>query len=110
VSLTWNRSVDWSSEDWRDRSACRDVNPTLFFPVGASGYAVNQIDTAKKVCQTCVVRDECLDFALHANQEAGVWGGTSEDERRKLRRQWLAARRRAAVAAATAAQANASAS
>ena len=46
----------------------------------------------------CVVKDECLDFALRANQEAGIWGGTSEDERRRLRRQWLAARRKASLA------------
>jgi WhiB family redox-sensing transcriptional regulator len=31
---------------------------------------------------------ECLDFAITTNQEYGVWGGTSEEERRVLRRQW----------------------
>jgi WhiB family redox-sensing transcriptional regulator len=39
--------------------------------------------------------DTCLDFALATNQESGVWGATSEEERRKLRKAWLAARRKA---------------
>lgn len=99
MSLTWNRVVDWSSNDWRQLSACRDVDPSIFFPIGGSGFAVEQIDEAKKVCNVCAVREDCLDFALRANQEAGIWGGTSEEERRRLRRQWLAARRKAAMAA-----------
>jgi hypothetical protein len=41
----------------------------------------------------CPVRGECLDFALLTNQDSGVWGGTSEDERRKLRRAWVKTRR-----------------
>jgi WhiB family redox-sensing transcriptional regulator len=43
----------------------------------------------------CEARDDCLEFALATNQEAGVWGATSEEERRKLRKAWLARRRRA---------------
>ncbi|MBA3653812.1 MAG: WhiB family transcriptional regulator [Actinobacteria bacterium] len=66
----------------------------MFFPVGSTGPALNQIDAAKAVCRGCDVQSECLEFALATNQEAGVWGGTSEDERRRLRKQWLAARRR----------------
>jgi WhiB family redox-sensing transcriptional regulator len=51
---------------------------------------VDQIATAKEICSGCPVRTECLDFAITSNQEFGVWGGTSEDERRVLRRQWRA--------------------
>ena len=98
MSLTWNRSVDWSSNDWRERSACRDIDAEVFFPIGSGGFASEQIDAAKKICNSCPVTEECLDFALRANLESGIWGGTSEDERRRLRRQWLAARRRAATA------------
>lgn len=100
MSLSWNRVVDWSDNDWRQESACRDVDPGIFFPVGGSNMAVDQIDEAKAICNACFVKDECLDFALHANQESGIWGGTSEDERRRLRRQWLAARRKASLASA----------
>jgi WhiB family redox-sensing transcriptional regulator len=48
------------------------------------------------VCDSCPVRAQCLQFALETNQEAGIWGGTSEEERRRLRRVWLARRRAAA--------------
>ena len=57
--------------------------------------AVEQIENAKAVCDSCDAKDPCLDFALTTNQDSGIWGGTSEEERRKLRRQWLSARRRA---------------
>ena len=62
---------------------------------GTTGPAIEQIESAKAVCETCDVKDMCLDFALTTNQDSGIWGGTSEEERRKIRRQWLAARRRA---------------
>jgi WhiB family redox-sensing transcriptional regulator len=45
------------------------------------------------------VKKECLDFAIETNQDCGIWGGTSEDERRQIRRQ-MAAERRAARATA----------
>ena len=83
--------------DWRNRAACIDEDPELFFPVGTTGPAVEQADAAKRVCARCDVREPCLEFALATNQESGVWGGTSEDERRKLRKQWLAQQRRTAV-------------
>jgi WhiB family redox-sensing transcriptional regulator len=73
------------SPDWRDRAACRDTDPELFFPVGTAGPGQRQLDQAKQVCAGCQVRTSCLDWALASGQEAGVWGGTSEDERRALR-------------------------
>jgi WhiB family redox-sensing transcriptional regulator len=54
---------------------------------------VEQIESAKAVCRACEVQAMCLEFALATNQEAGVWGGTSEEERRKLRKSWLARQR-----------------
>ena len=75
---------------WRQDAECRDLDPNLFFPVGVTGAAVDQIAAAKGICSGCPVRSECLDFAITTNQEFGVWGGTSEDERRVLRRQWRA--------------------
>ena len=90
MTLTWVRTHDWDADDWRARSLCRDSNPELFFPVGATGIALDQIEAAKEICEVCTVHHECLEFALATNQEAGVWGGTTEDERRKLRKTWLA--------------------
>jgi WhiB family transcriptional regulator, redox-sensing transcriptional regulator len=95
MALMWNRTVDWDAEDWRQFAACRSTAPDLFFPIGTTGPAIDQIEAAKRICRTCTVQRPCLDFALATNQESGVWGGTSEDERRKLRKVWLAARRRA---------------
>ncbi len=66
--------------------ACTDEDPELFFPIGTTGPAVDQADAAKRVCARCDVREECLEFALATNQDAGVWGGLTEDERRTLKR------------------------
>jgi WhiB family redox-sensing transcriptional regulator len=83
---------------WRDHALCRDTDPELFFPVGTTGSALSQIAQAKRVCGECAARDECLDFALTTNQDSGIWGGLSEEERRAIRRQRAAnARSRDAV-------------
>jgi WhiB family redox-sensing transcriptional regulator len=94
LALTWTRSIEWDTDDWRKTAACRDTDPDLFFPIGTTGQAIDQIEAARSVCYACEVREACLEFALATNQESGVWGGTSEEERRKLRKAWLAARRR----------------
>ncbi len=93
MALTWIRTHDWDTDDWRADSLCRDSNADLFFPIGATGLAVDQIDAAKEICDICTVDFECLEFALATNQEAGVWGGKTEEERRKLRKGWLASKR-----------------
>lgn len=95
MALMWSRPSDWDSDDWRERAACRDTDPDLFFPIGTTGPAIEQIDAAKAVCRGCDAQAPCLEFALATNQEAGVWGGASEEERRKLRKAWLARQRRA---------------
>lgn len=82
-------------DDWRDQAACRDTDPALFFPVGTTGPAIEQIETAKAVCRACAVQTECLEFALTTHQDCGVWGGTSEEERRAIRRKARLAQRRA---------------
>lgn len=84
--------------DWRHRAACRDVDPELFFPIGNTGAALLQIEEAKAVCRRCPVIDECLQWALEAGEDSGVWGGLSEDERRAMKRR--AARNRARQASA----------
>jgi WhiB family transcriptional regulator, redox-sensing transcriptional regulator len=82
--------------DWRDRSACLDEDPELFFPIGNTGPAILQIEEAKQVCRRCEVREQCLEWALEAGQDHGVWGGLSEDERRALKRRTARARVRTA--------------
>ncbi len=73
--------------DWRDKAACPTVDPELFFPVGNTGPAVDQIEKAKACsCARCTVTEICLQYALETGQDSGVWGGLSEDERRSKRR------------------------
>lgn len=79
---------------WRELSACRDSDPNMFFPIGTTGPAVGMIEKAMAICVACSVKEECLQYALETNQEAGVWGGYPEDDRRRLRKRWLAERRR----------------
>lgn len=81
--------------NWRHRAACRDEDPELFFPVGSTGPSLLQIEEAKEVCHRCPVRESCLSWALESGQDAGVWGGLSEDERRAAKRR--AARNRTAA-------------
>ena len=82
--------------DWRHEAACREEVPEVVFPVGNTGPALAQIEEAKKICARCSVKDPCLAWALESGQDAGVWGGLSEDERRAMKRR--AARNRARLA------------
>lgn len=69
---------------WQDRALCAEADPELFFP--GNGHA-DHAEDAKQVCRACPVKAECLDYALATGQEYGVWGGTSEQERRRMKRQ-----------------------
>lgn len=92
MALTWTApDVLGSDDSWRAKASCRHTDPELFFPIGTTGSALEHIAAAKAVCATCPVQGPCLEFAMVTNQDSGVWGGTSEDDRRALRRQ--AARR-----------------
>jgi len=71
---------------WPERAACLGQDPELFFPVGNSGPALVQIDEAKAVCGRCPVVEQCLRWALKAGQVDGIWGGTTESERRAASR------------------------
>jgi WhiB family transcriptional regulator, redox-sensing transcriptional regulator len=71
---------------WRAKAACVGQDTELFFASGNTGAAAEQIEQAKAICACCEVRIACLEWALTTHQDAGVWGGLSEDERRTLRR------------------------
>lgn len=88
-----NRSVlaAWGTstahvEDWRERAACLEYDPELWWPIGTTGPAVSQIELAITVCSRCEVITECLAYALDNGISEGVWGGLSEDERATLKR------------------------
>ncbi|MEX0768000.1 MAG: WhiB family transcriptional regulator [Microthrixaceae bacterium] len=78
-------------KSWQMLSNCLGVDPDLFFPErGAS------TKDAKAVCQGCVVREDCLEYALTNREKFGIWGGLSERERRRIRRERAQARARTA--------------
>ena len=78
--------------DWRHHALCRNEDPELFFPIGTAGPAAVQVEQAKVVCRRCPVTADCLTWAIETGQDAGVWGATSEDERRALARRSLRVR------------------
>jgi len=91
--------MSYAQEDsWVARGACRHSDPDLFFPVAARGPALRQLAQAKRVCECCPVRVQCLEYALQSGQSFGVWGGASEEERRLMRRRRLRRQRASAVA------------
>ena len=66
---------------WQSRANCMGVDPELFFP--ERGASTRE---AKEVCRGCVVREDCLEFAIANGEKFGIWGGMSERERRRVRR------------------------
>jgi len=86
TSLLGNTRAANPVRDWRLEAACRSADPDLFFPVSESGPSIEQIAKAKAVCAVCKVRRECLSFAMATRQAQGIWGGTTEAERRRGRR------------------------
>jgi WhiB family transcriptional regulator, redox-sensing transcriptional regulator len=69
--------------EWWLRAACTAAEADLFFPI--SSHAANaDVTAAKQVCAACQVRGECLEYAIQTHQVHGIWGGTTEDERRLI--------------------------
>ncbi len=66
---------------WQERALCAQTDPEAFFP--EKGGSTRE---AKKVCLSCDVRGECLEYALSNDERFGIWGGLSERERRKLKK------------------------
>ena len=85
--------VDSTDRRWQERANCLGVDPDLFFP--ERGASTRE---AKEVCRGCVVREDCLEYALANGEKFGIWGGLSERERRRIRRQRALAARRTATA------------
>lgn len=75
---------DRTSTPWRQLAACRGVDPDIFFP---SSEDEDDAAEAKAICETCPVREPCLEHALLVREKHGVWGGLTERERRRVIRQ-----------------------
>ena len=77
-----------ADRSWQRQANCMGVDPDLFFP--ERGASTRE---AKEVCRGCVVREDCLEYALANGEKFGIWGGLSERERRKIRRRRALERR-----------------
>lgn len=67
---------------WRQRAACRGVDPDIFYPVSD-----DEAEEARAICRSCPVTESCLEWALAHRERDGVWGGATERERRRIIRQ-----------------------
>ena len=69
-----------NTEPWVEDGTCNQTDPEAFFPErGGSNRE------AKRVCKACPVVAECLEYALRNDEPFGIWGGTSERERRRMK-------------------------
>ncbi len=78
IQLVSGESVELS---WQERALCAQTDPEAFFP--EKGGSTRE---AKRVCLSCDVRSQCLEYALAHDERFGIWGGLSERERRRLKR------------------------
>ena len=65
--------------DWMAEGKCREVPPATFFPSDGVG-----VEVAKRICEGCPAKEPCLEYALAYRIDHGVWGGTSERQRRRI--------------------------
>ena len=70
-----------AEQEWQEQALCAQTDPEAFFP--EKGGSTRE---AKRICQACAIRDECLEYALLNDERFGIWGGLSERERRRLKR------------------------
>ena len=73
--------------EWMNQGRCREASRDIFFPRDGMGVIV-----AQKICATCPVSRECLEYALENHIDHGVWGGRSERERARILRHRRTAR------------------
>jgi WhiB family redox-sensing transcriptional regulator len=69
---------------WRKRAACTGIDSDIFYP---SSEDEADAQEAKAICVVCPVQTSCLEHALSLREREGIWGGTTERERRRILRQ-----------------------
>ena len=72
---------DAEEMSWQEKALCAQTDPEAFFP--EKGGSTRE---AKRVCLSCEVKDDCLEYALANDERFGIWGGLSERERRRLKK------------------------
>ena len=79
--INWSLLNGLDQPDWQERALCAQTDPEAVFP--EKGGSTRE---AKRICASCEVRPECLEYALAFDERFGIWGGLSERERRRLKR------------------------
>ena len=74
---------EFTPPQWHLQANCFGEDPDLFF---AGQGESDKVAKAKAICEPCPVQQECLDYALDNSIAFGVWGNTSEQQRRRIRR------------------------
>jgi WhiB family redox-sensing transcriptional regulator len=77
--------MDYGPPSWTADAACRE-HRELEFVLLPRGVQPADVERCKSVCRSCLVGRECLSHALADDTLEGVWGGTSDRERRELRK------------------------
>ena len=75
------------AEVWQDRAACKGPQAVVFFPPTHSERKEEKLAReakAKAICKNCVVRAECLEYAIAIREPHGIWGGLNETERKQV--------------------------
>lgn len=73
-------------EPWKDDANCRGLNPEIFHVEDKGAVGRAKVAAARDVCDGCTVRTECLAYAIANNEELGIWGGTTDRQRRQMRK------------------------
>ena len=81
AAQTFEAGPEADESSWQERALCAQTDPEAFFP--EKGGSTRE---AKRVCLSCDVRGDCLEYALMNDERFGIWGGLSERERRKLKK------------------------
>lgn len=88
VKPTINIKAIETSWVWQAQGACRDMDSNLFYYEDQERGPAKEtrIANAKAVCEGCKVKTECLEFALQINEQHGIWGGLTPEERQTVKR------------------------
>lgn len=77
--------MEYYTQEWREEALCRQTDADLWFPPHGGHLRVTR--DAKRICESCPVIAECLEYALEQRYEIGIWGGKTPKERDSILRE-----------------------
>lgn len=80
-------SAQAADNSWQLKAACRGPQAAVFFPPPQFERKDEKLERearAKEICQTCSVKEPCLDYAVAIREPHGIWGGLNENERKSI--------------------------